>query len=211
VTLKLAQSADGFTARTPGGSPWITGEDARRFGHLLRVRHDAILVGIETVIADDPELTVRLPGLERYSPLRVVLDSRLRLSPKARLVQTAKQGSTLVLTTQPGGDALRALGVEVIHVEGDGRAHLPAALHMLAERGIMRLLVEGGATVASAFLEAGFADRLEIFTAPMTLGYGGRGRVEALTVRKLDEAPNFIRVSTRSLGADRLVSYVART
>lgn len=213
VTIKLAQSADGFTARAQDENPWITGEDARRFAHLLRVRHDAILVGIETVMADDPELTVRLPGLERYSPLRVVLDSQLRLSPSSKLARTARQIPTLVFTVSEGGDTLRAQGVEVVRVQGDAisRTGLPLVLQTLAERGIMRLLVEGGATVAAAFLKAGFADRFEIFTAPMRLGHGGRGRVEALTVGKLDEAPDFIRVSARAFGTDRLVSYAAKT
>ena len=215
VTLKIAQSADGFTARAPGESPWITGEEARRFGQLLRAQHDAILVGIETAIADDPELTCRIPGLEKYSPLRVVLDSKLRLDPKSKLAQAAREVPTLVFTTRDGGDALRALGVEVVKTEADAAGHVAIApvLHKLGERGVMRLLVEGGATVASAFLKAGFADRLEIFTAPMTLGNAGRGgssAIVALAVRKTNEAPNFVRVTARLFGVDRLESYEAR-
>jgi diaminohydroxyphosphoribosylaminopyrimidine deaminase/5-amino-6-(5-phosphoribosylamino)uracil reductase len=213
VTLKLAQSADGFTARAAGESPWITGEDARRFGQLLRAEHDAILVGIETALADDPELTCRVPGLEKYSPLRIVLDSKLRLSPTSELVQTARRVPVLIFTAQNTGDDLRALGVEIVRLEarGDGYVPIPAMLNELAKRGINRLLVEGGATVANAFLKAGFADRLEIFTAPMTLGNAGRHGSGALTVRNLDEAPNFMRVSRRSFGMDRLESYEARS
>lgn len=213
VTLKLAQSADGFTARASGGSPWITGEEARRFGQLLRVQHDAILVGIETAIADDPELTCRIPGLEKYSPLRVVLDSKLRLSPNSKLAQTAHRIPTLVFTTRDDGGELRALGVDVVQVEPDASGQIPtiAALKKLAERDVMRLLVEGGATVANAFLQAGFADRLEIFTAPMPLGNAGRHGSGALTVRNLNEAPNFVRVSSRSFGDDRLETYEARS
>ena len=213
VTLKIAQSADGFTARAPGESPWITGEDARRFGQLLRVQHDAILVGIGTVIADDPELTSRLPGLEKYSPARVVLDSKLRLNPKSKLAQTARKTPTMVFTTQSGGEDLQALGVNVVRVEADpeGRVRISDVLHDLAEQGINRLLVEGGATVADAFLKAGFVDRLEIFTAPMILGNAGRHGTGALALRNLDEAPNFMRVSSRSFGVDRLESYEARS
>lgn len=213
VTLKIAQSADGFTARAPGESRWITGEEARRFGQLLRVQHDAILVGIETVIADDPELTVRLPGLAKYAPLRVVLDSKLRLNPKSKLAQTARETPTMVFTTREGGEDLKALGVHVVRVEADPEGHvrISEVLHILAERHIMRLLVEGGVTVANAFLKEGFADRLEIFTAPMTLGNAGRHGTGALALRNLDEAPNFMRVSSRSFGVDRLESYEARS
>lgn len=213
VTLKIAQSADGFTARVPGESKWITGEDARRFGQLLRVQHDAILVGIETVIADDPELTSRLPGLEEYSPLRVALDSRLRLSPNSKLAQTARQTPITVFTTRMGGDELQALGVNVVRLEADPEGHVRISdvLRALAEQGINRLLVEGGVTVADAFLKAGFADRLEIFTAPMTLGNAGRHGTGALALRNLNEAPNFMRVSSRSFGDDLLESYEARS
>jgi diaminohydroxyphosphoribosylaminopyrimidine deaminase/5-amino-6-(5-phosphoribosylamino)uracil reductase len=212
VTFKIAQSADGFTARAPGESQWITGEDARRFGQLLRVQHDAILVGTETAIVDDPELTSRLPGLEKYSPLRVVLDGKLRLSPKSKLAQTARETPTLVFTTREGGEDLRALGVQVIRVEPDPEGHVQISevLRYLAEQGVNRLLVEGGVTVANAFLKNGFADRLEIFTAPMTLGDAGRHDAGALALRNLHEAPNFMRVSSRSFGVDRLESYEAR-
>lgn len=212
VTLKVAQSADGFTARAPGESPWITGEEARRFGHFLRAEHDAIVVGIETTIADNPELTCRLAGLEKYSPTRIVLDSKLRLDPKSKLAQTAHTIPTLVFAVRGGGTALRDLGVEIIRVDADHNGHvsIPAVLRRLAERGIMRLLVEGGAKIISAFLNEGFSDRLEIFTAPMLLGNGGHGGIDALTARKLAEAPNFVRLSSRKLGQDRLESYTAK-
>lgn len=211
VTLKLAQSADGFTARAPGDSPWITGEEARRFGQLLRAQHDAILIGIETALADDPELTCRIPGLEKYSPLRIVLDSRLRLGLRSKLAQTARQTPTMICTTREGGDALQAAGVEIVRMPPDAAGHIALrdVLQTLAGRGINRLLVEGGATLANAFLKSGFADRLEMFTAPMSLANGGRCGAGALTVGKLHEAPNFMRVSTRSFGADRLESFAA--
>jgi len=212
VTLKIAQSFDGRTAAASGESKWITGEEARRFGHLLRAQHDAILVGIETARVDDPDLTCRLPGLETLSPMRVVLDSKLRLSSESKLAQTARTIPTLVFTTVSGGDALTALGVDIIRVEPDalGRPVLGTVLTHLAAQGITRLLVEGGATVHTAFFNAGFADRLEIFTAPLALGAGGRGAIDALTVGKLNEAPNFVRISGRSFGKDRLESCAAR-
>ena len=212
VTLKIAQSADGKTSRAPGRGPWITGEDARRFGQLMRARHDAILVGIDTVVTDDPELTCRISGLEKYSPLRVVLDTNLRLEPWAKLSKTARDVPTVVFTTADGGDALRALGVTVIHVAPDAneRVSIAAVLEELAVRGVTRLLVEGGAVVHSAFLRAGFADRLEIFTAPFALGMEGRGLVEGLADAKAGEALKFLRISSRSFGQDRLESYAAR-
>lgn len=211
VTLKLAQSADGFTARAPGENPRITGGEARRFGQLLRAQHDAILVGIKTALADDPELTCRIPGLEKYSPLRVVLDSHLRLSPRAKLVRTARETPTVVLAARDGGDEMKASGVEVVHMSADTDGHIALrdVLQLLAGRGINRLLVEGGATVANAFLKNGFADRLEMFTAPMSLANTGRCGAGALTVGKLREAPNFMRVSVRAFGADRLESFAA--
>ena len=210
VTLKIAQSADGRTATASDRSPWITGAEARKFGQLLRAKHDAILVGIETALADDPELTCRIPGLEKYSPVRIVLDSKLRLDPESKLAQTAKQVSTLVFTTAEGSETLQALGVEIVRVEGSGRVSIPSVLHILAKRGINRLLVEGGITVIESFLNEGFTDRLEIFTAPVTLGKAGRGEVKAEALRKPGEAPNFVRVSTRSFGEDRLESFAAR-
>ena len=121
VTLKVAQSLDGKTATVSGQSKWITGPDARRFGHLLRAKNDAILVGIETALADDPELTCRIAGLEDRSPIRVVLDSRLRLDEWSKLAQTARQIPTLVFTTSEGGGNARSLRRRG-HPHGEGRA-----------------------------------------------------------------------------------------
>lgn len=213
VTLKIAQSLDGKIATATGESQWITGEAARRYGHLLRARHDAILVGAGTAVADDPSLTCRLPGLEDRSPLRVVLDTRLRLTAWSKLAQTAAEVPTLVYTTAPeGGGELEACGVEIVRVAKNafGRAQPQAVLTDLAKRGVTRLLIEGGAAVHAAFINAGFADRLEVFSAPMILGGAGIGAVDALSALSLAEAPRFMRVAQKSLGADLLVSY-ART
>jgi diaminohydroxyphosphoribosylaminopyrimidine deaminase/5-amino-6-(5-phosphoribosylamino)uracil reductase len=212
VTLKIAQSLDGRTATASGESKWITGEDARRFGHLLRARHDAILIGIETALADNPELTCRIQGLESHSPLRVVLDTRLRLSDWSKFAQTAREIPTLVFTTAEGGGALRVCGVEVVRVARDvrGRPDISACLNALAGRGITRLLVEGGATVHSAFLDRGLADRLEIFTAPIILGAAGHGAIDALAALTLEEAPKFQRITSRQLGADMLETFAVR-
>jgi diaminohydroxyphosphoribosylaminopyrimidine deaminase/5-amino-6-(5-phosphoribosylamino)uracil reductase len=207
VTLKIAQSRDAKTIPPAGTSRWITGEQARRFAHLLRAQHDAILVGVGTVLVDDPNLTCRLPGLEGRSPVRVVLDTHLRLPLSSRLAQTAQRIPTLVVTATEGGKALRAGGVEVLRVVPDegGRPALRAILGVLAGRGFTRLLVEGGATVLSTFLREGYADRLEIFTAPITLGEAADGRIPELD----DVSGEFVRVSRRVLGADLLESYAA--
>jgi diaminohydroxyphosphoribosylaminopyrimidine deaminase/5-amino-6-(5-phosphoribosylamino)uracil reductase len=212
VTLKIAASIDGCTSSAAGDSKWVTGEDARRFGHLLRVRHDAILVGVETAIADDPELTCRLPGLEQYSPLRVVLDTRLRLSERSRLAQTAREIPTLVFTVAEGGTGLRNCGVQIVVVPRDarGRPDVAAVLGELASRGVTRLLVEGGAGVHATFLDRGFADRLEVFQAPITLGAAGHPAIEALAALSLDESPRFVPMNSRRFGTDLLESFRAR-
>jgi len=205
VTLKIAVSADNKIARAPGGDQWITGEEARRFGHLLRARHDAILAGIETVLADDPELTCRIPGLENRSPVRVVLDSALRLPLKSKLVQTARKFPLLVFTVQKGGEQLTAAGATVIPVTPDaqGRPDPHAVLGDLAARGITRLLVEGGTAVENAFLFQTLADRLEIFRSPVTAGEGGRPAPDF-------PLENYGLSGRRVLGSDMLESYAVR-
>jgi diaminohydroxyphosphoribosylaminopyrimidine deaminase/5-amino-6-(5-phosphoribosylamino)uracil reductase len=212
VTLKVAQSLDGKTATVSGQSKWITGHEARRFGHLLRAKNDAILIGIETALADDPELTCRIAGLEDRSPIRIVLDTRLRLTEWSKLAQTARQIPTLVFTTTEGGGKLEACGVDVIRTAKDarGRPDIGAVLNDLAKRGVTRLLVEGGASVHAAFLDRGFGDRLEIFRAPIVLGASGRNGIEALKTLDLDEASRFVSLGRRVLGPDMLESFAAR-
>ena len=209
VTLKIAQSIDGKTATATGESKWITGEAARAYGHLLRARHDAILIGIGTALADDPKLTCRLPGLEDRSPLRVVLDTRLKLNDWSKLAQSASEVPTLVYTTAEGGGALTACGMEVAKVARDarGRPDVAAVLTDLAKRGVTRLLVEGGATVHASFLDRGLADRMEVFRSPMVLGAAGQCGISSLAAMTLGEAPRFRRTGQRSLGLDMLESF----
>lgn len=209
VTLKIAQSIDGKTAAAAGDSKWITGEAARAYGHLLRARHDAILIGIGTALADDPELTCRLPGLEDRSPLRVVLDTRLQLNEWSKLAQSAGETPTLVFTTSDGGGALATCGVEVAKIARDarGRPDLAAVLRELARRGITRLLVEGGATVHAAFLDRGLADRLEVFRSPLMLGAAGHDGIDSLAALTLGEAPRFRSNGWRNFAPDLLESF----
>lgn len=197
VTLKLATSLDGRIATASGESQWITGEAARLEGHRLRAAHDAILVGIETVLADNPELTARLPGRPVDQPLRVVLDSRLRTPVTARV---ATGGDSLILTVaqpSPVGDAV----VERIEADGD-RPSVAASLAAMKRRGVMSLLIEGGGQVAASFLRAGLVDRLEWFRAPILLGGEGRPCVAALTLSRLSDAPRFRRLAVEPCGDD---------
>jgi diaminohydroxyphosphoribosylaminopyrimidine deaminase / 5-amino-6-(5-phosphoribosylamino)uracil reductase len=210
VTLKIAQSLDGRTATATGESQWITGEESRAYGHLLRAKNDAILVGVNTALADDPMLDCRLPGLEERSPVRVVLDTRLKLPEGSKLAETARTIPTLVFTAAAeGGGKLQACGVEILRLERDaaGRPRLETMLAELGKRGLTRLLVEGGATLHAAFLDRNLADALEVFTAPLILGAGGLGAVQALAAHTLGEVPRFRPVARRRLGPDLLVSY----
>jgi diaminohydroxyphosphoribosylaminopyrimidine deaminase/5-amino-6-(5-phosphoribosylamino)uracil reductase len=203
VTLKLATSLDGRIATASGESQWITGEEARLEGHRLRAVHDAILVGVETVLADDPELTVRLPGRPVDQPLRVVLDSRLRTPPTARVAK----GDTLILTVaepSPIGTAV----VERVEAERD-RPAVVASLSALKRRGVSSVLIEGGGQVAASFLRAGLVDRLEWFRAPILLGGEGRPCVAALALAKLADAPKFRRLSAEPVGDDLWERYDA--
>ncbi len=216
VTLKLATTLDGRIATGTGESQWITGPTARAWGHRLRATHDAILVGIGTALADDPDLTCRLPGLEDRSPVRVVVDSRLRLPPDAKLAVTARRLPTWVVT---GADpdpakaaALTDLGVEVIPVATDstGRPDPLALAAALAGRGLTRLLVEGGATLAGSLMGAGLVDRLEWFRAASLIGGDGLSAVAGFGVAALDAMPRFERTAVLSAGDDLAESYRRR-
>ncbi|MDO9588317.1 MAG: RibD family protein [Brevundimonas sp.] len=203
VTLKLATSLDGRIATASGESRWITGEAARLEGHRLRAAHDAILVGVETVLADDPELTVRLPGRPVDQPLRVVLDSRLRTPATARVAR----GDTLILTASaptPIGSAT----IEQVDAR-DGRPTPAAALAAIRRKGGASVLIEGGGQVAASFLRAGLVDRLEWFRAPILLGGEGRPCVAALALEKLADAPKFRRLSAEPVGDDLWERYDA--
>jgi len=202
VTLKLATSLDGRIATATGESQWITGPEARQQGHRLRATHDAILVGVETVLADDPELTVRLPDHAGAHPLRVVLDSRLRTPATARVAT----GNTLILTTAEP----HAIGqAEVVAVgAADGRPAIAAVLDALTARGVTSLLIEGGGRVAASFLQAGVVDAIEWFRAPILLGGEGRPCVASLALAKLAAAPKFRRLGVEPVGDDLWERYV---
>lgn len=209
VTLKLAVSADGMIGRSGEGQVAITGPVSRRQTHLMRAESDAILVGIGTALADDPELTCRLPGLERRSPPRIVLDRSLRLPPASKLAATAAVTPVLVAAEADADPARRAelaaCGVGFLAVEEhDGRIALPELLEDLAAQGMATLMVEGGADTARHFLEEDLVDRIAVFTGPDDVGAGG-------IPSPLDPAAiptGFDLVRSAAFGADRYREYV---
>jgi diaminohydroxyphosphoribosylaminopyrimidine deaminase/5-amino-6-(5-phosphoribosylamino)uracil reductase len=201
VTAKFAMSLDGKIATRTGESRWITGEEARAHAHLTRRAHDAILVGVNTVVADDPELTARVEGEESRQPLRVVLDSQLKIRQSALVVGP----NTLIATTRVG----RVGAAEVLRLPPDAAGHvnLPALLDVLGQRGILSLLVEGGAEVHASFFTAGLVDKVNAYVAPRLIGgraapgpLGGEGVEHLAAAIHLDQL-DFVR-----LGDDLLIT-----
>ena len=206
VTAKFAMSLDGKIGTAAGESRWITGEEARRHGHRLRHTHDAILVGINTVISDDPELTARLDGEDLRQPVRVVVDSQLRIRQTARVVGA----NTLIATTKPGRVGL----AETVQLPatGDGRVSLPDLFDELGRRDLISILVEGGGEIHGAMFEQGLVDKVYAYVAPKLIGgktapgpLGGKG------IERLSDATGLVDVDVTRLGDDFLISgYVHR-
>jgi diaminohydroxyphosphoribosylaminopyrimidine deaminase / 5-amino-6-(5-phosphoribosylamino)uracil reductase len=202
VTLKLAMSLDGGTATPPGDSPWISGEQSRRLVHRWRAESDAIAAGIGTVLADDPLLTARTPGARQ--PLRAIFDSQARLPLDSRLLATLDQSPVLAITA-PGADpirvgALRDAGAEILVAGGATLAdRVAAALADLGRRGVTSLFLEGGRTLAAAFLAADQIDESHAFVAPMLLGGSGLAAPAAPWLRALDS-------SSEQVGEDTLIT-----
>ena len=209
--LKAGMSLDGRIATRTGEARWITGEAARRRAHAMRAEVDAILVGAETALRDDPLLTARDVGAARQ-PLRVVADSRARMPLTHHLVRTARQSPTLLAATAlaPGERlaALKAAGVDVLTVEGPGpRVDLKALAEALAKRDVTSLLIEGGGTLHAAALEAGIVDRVALFVAPLLLG--GKDAVPVLAglgAATLGEAWRLADAAVERLGDDWLIT-----
>ena len=203
VTLKLATSLDGKIALANGMSEWITGEAARAAGRKLRARHDAIAVGANTAVLDNPQLTTRIAG--EPNPVRVVFDTKLRLSPKSNLALTAKDVPVWLfseVTTGKVADKLTALGVRLIKVPISLGVDLTTAMKILKDNGVSSLLVEGGGTIAASFLRLDAIDNLEWFRAPLILGGNGRSAIGDLNLEDLNLATRFNRVSLQELGDD---------
>jgi diaminohydroxyphosphoribosylaminopyrimidine deaminase/5-amino-6-(5-phosphoribosylamino)uracil reductase len=217
VTLKLATTLDGRIATHRGESRWITSGLARDRAQLLRARHDAVMVGVGTAIADAPQLTCRLPGLESRSPARVILDGRARLPLTSPLVASARTTPTL-LVVMPGIDSHRirayvGLGVDVIEVgpDADGRPSVNEVMRALAGRGMTRVLVEGGSHVAAALLRASVVDRLIWFRAASVMGGDGVPAAAPFGVDTIKGLSRFTRRTVLELGADIMETYVPET
>jgi diaminohydroxyphosphoribosylaminopyrimidine deaminase/5-amino-6-(5-phosphoribosylamino)uracil reductase len=208
VTLKLASSLDGATAMASGESQWITGPAARRDVQALRARCGAILTGIGTVLDDDPALTVRDPSIDTggLQPLRVVLDSGLRLPPAARLFDGP--GPVIVLCAEDGNrQALEGRGAEIVRLPAaEGRPQLTAALDFLARRGINDLLVECGPALAGSLLMAGLVDELVIYQAPHIMGSQTRGLAETPGWRALQQRMALTITDVRVIGQDTRIT-----
>jgi len=221
IQVKVAVDANGLVPLGRAGQPlWVTGEKARERAHLLRAEADAIMVGSGTAAADDPELTCRLPGLEHRSPVRVVIGSRLRLQPSSKLARTAGRVPVWLIidasrAAQEPAPALPA-AVEVIAVDTDpggwGRVDLRHAMRALAQRGITRVLVEGGPTLIGALYDADLIDELIVMRAPVTIGtdrgqppIGGRG------LGLLANPDRWQRQGEARLGPDIMLSFRRRS
>lgn len=212
VILKIAVSSDGMIGRAGEGQVAITGPLARQAVHELRAHCDGILVGLRTAIADDPELTVRLPGLEHRSPVRFVLDRRLELPLSSKLVTTARDVPTVVAAIGTDlfssglleeGIASRRRALQSANVEILEAPSLDDFLTVLAHRGMSQLLVEGGAFAAKAFLDAGLVDRILLFESPVVVGAGG---LES-PLRRADIPGEFIFVGETPHGPDRCFEF----
>ena len=217
VTLKLASSLDGRIATAQGESQWITGPLARHAVQMLRVEHDAILIGSETALRDNPRLDVRLPGLASCSPVRVVLDGRLRLPLDGDLVARAGMRPTWLMTSHDSSEtekqAYEQAGVRVISVrrDGSGALCLVDVLRALGEAGMTRVLVEGGAQISGAFFRQGLVDDLVWFRAASVMGGDALPALCDLGLESLSASPTFERQAVQALGPDIMEHYIAKT
>ena len=208
VTSKSAITLDGKIATRSGASRWITGEAARAAGHQLRHANDAILVGIGTVLQDDPQLTTRLPGQRGVNPLRIVVDSTLRLAPTAQVADVAQDRRTLIATTGQAADAkvkaLQERGVEVTRLPActDGRVNLDALCTVLGERGVASVLVEGGAALTAALLKQRLIDKMVLFVAPKIIGGDGISVFGPCGVDTMEQALLLRDLTSRPIGGD---------
>lgn len=207
VTVKVAQSLDGKIATRTGSSRWISGAPARQFVHQLRAQVDAIVVGVRTVLADDPRLTVRTTASIRL-PLKIVLDDRLRTPLNARLLRGR---APVVIATTPGASAARRRALERRGAEvavlpaRHGRVDLRALLRLLAHRDITHLLVEGGGEVITSFVEAGLVDRWISILAPILVGGPALTPMEGKGIARLRDAPRLRQAIWRALGHDLMI------
>jgi len=206
ILLKVAQSLDGRIALANGQSRWITGEKSRTEVHRLRSRLDAVMVGSQTVIEDDPELTVR--RIAGRNPLRVIVDSVLRISPDAKVLHQSDRLRTWVITTPAAPDENRrrieGTGATVVtcNAGDDGKVDLHQAMRMLAEHGVTSLFVEGGGTLHASFIRAGLYDMFIVAVAAKLIGADGRPAIWDLGLTDMEQVPQLVIHRYRRMGED---------
>lgn len=201
VSLKLATTLDGRIGTKRGTSEWITGAASRQMGHHLRATHDAIMVGIGTVLADDPDLTCRSEGKENLSPIRIVMDRQARLPTTSRLAMTVTKSPVWVVSECENG-RLSDMGLNIIKINNN--SDINNILNILVEKNITRLLVEGGPKLATSFIAAGLVDRIYWFRAPTLAGDDGRPAFLDLAIDDIADLRRFRRTSCEALGDDLL-------
>lgn len=214
VTLKIATSLDARIALGNGTSQWITSSESRARVHRMRAEHDAVLVGVGTVLADDPLLTARTVPLPARQPLRIVADSRLRTPPHSRLLQSLQAGRVAIAhadDVEPE-KALRDTGASFWTTGGGSKRVSPTELVRRAKgEGIERIFLEGGGTLAASFLREGLVDRVEWFRAPILIGGDGIAALAALGLTELERAQRWTLVCREMIGEDALESWVPYT
>jgi len=206
VTLKLAARLDGRTATATGESRWITGPEARRKVHAMRLTHDAVMIGSGTALADDPDLTVRDMGAIRQ-PIRIVLDRLLKHAPESRLGRSAKDHPVWILHSpaapKTAQTAWQASGATLLNIpETNGHLDLKAALQTLASKGLTRILSEGGSTLAAGLIKAGLVDDLALFTAGTLIGADGTPTLGTFGLTALPDAPRLTLREVSQIGRD---------
>jgi diaminohydroxyphosphoribosylaminopyrimidine deaminase/5-amino-6-(5-phosphoribosylamino)uracil reductase len=213
VTLKLAVSADGMIGKKVGERMIITGMAAFDAVQTMRTTFDVVTVGIGTVMTDDPQLTVRLPGLARLSPARVIVDTHGRLPLESRLVKSVEEAPLIVVAANGMAPerktALAAAGVEVVEVAGSGdKVDLVAALAALAERGFTRVLAEGGAEIAASLVADDLIDEVVIFRAPVVVGPDGVRALAGTALSAIERSPRYALIQTLNVGEDVMRRYL---
>ncbi|MCC3860603.1 bifunctional diaminohydroxyphosphoribosylaminopyrimidine deaminase/5-amino-6-(5-phosphoribosylamino)uracil reductase RibD [Pseudemcibacter aquimaris] len=215
VTVKLATSSDGKIAKVEGEQYWVTGQEARARGHLYRVSHDAIMVGINTVLADDPSLDCRLSGLNGHSPIRIILDSELKLPVVSKLSQSAQDIPVWVMTVsndQEKISTLEELGVKIFQIQKNdqNQPDISEVLRVLAQNGITRLLSEGGAKVNASLVKNGLVDRIIWFKSAESIGENGVNALYDIPIDEIDQYLDLSLIENGVAGADHWQEFMVK-
>ena len=211
IQLKMAISTDGYIGKNGAGQIQISSELSNCFAHQLRAQNDGIMIGIGTVLADDPSLTCRIQGLEERSPIRIILDSRARLPIESKLIKSIAKAPIYSLTTDLASNKkiknLEELGVKVFKVpaDEDGHVALPLALPRLAEEGLTRVMVEGGSKIANALIKADLVDEINFVFGNKKIGEGGIKPLQEISLDSLEKSGKFLKKSVRFIDEDRVV------